>query len=113
MHELALTQGIIDIVSSEAEKQHFGKVLEIRLKLGEYSGILEECLRDFFPVVSAGTCAEGARLVCETLPGVFHCLDCGYEGAADRKEHCCPRCKSVAIRMIAGREFFVEELKVE
>jgi Zn finger protein HypA/HybF involved in hydrogenase expression len=31
----------------------------------------------------------------------------------DRKEACCPKCKSQAIRMTAGREFYVESLNVE
>ena len=97
MHELAITKGIIDIVNSEAEKSGFKNVLEITLRVGEYSGIVPECLREFFPIAAAR----------------FRCLDCGYEGAADRKNACCPECRSTAIKMTAGREFFVESLKVE
>lgn len=63
MHELALTQGIIDIVCSEQEKQGFKDVREIRLKVGEYSGIVPDYIKDFFPAVSKGTCAEKAALV--------------------------------------------------
>ena len=113
MHELALTEGVIGIVRSEAEKQGFTRVLEIRLKLGEFSGVIPDCMREFFPIASAGTPAEGAELVFETVSASFRCLDCGYEGAADRREHCCPVCKSAAIRMVSGREFYVEELRVE
>ena len=113
MHELALTKGIIDIVNSEAEKGGFKNVLEITLRVGEYSGIVPQCLREFFPIAAAGSVAEGAELVIEPVKARFRCLECGYEGEADRKSACCPECRSTAIKMTSGREFFVESLKVE
>ena len=56
---------------------------------------------------------EGAELEIQSLPAAFRCLDCGYEGPVERKAACCPTCGSTAIRMTAGREFFVDSLKVE
>lgn len=113
MHELAITKGIIDIVNSEAEKQRFGRVLAISLRVGEYSGIIPECIREFFPIAAAGSPAEKAELLIETVPAVFRCLDCGYEGKLPRHSACCPLCSGTGIKMISGREFFVESLKVE
>ncbi len=113
MHELAIAKGIIDIVNSEAKEKGFERVLEIKLSIGEFSGIVPECIREFFPIAAAGSPAEGARLAVENIPARFQCLDCGFEGEADRKNACCPVCRSTAIKMIAGREFFVESLKVE
>ena len=108
-----MTKGIIDIVNSEAEKSGFKNVLEITLRVGEYSGIVPQCLREFFPIAAAGSVAEGAELVIEPVKARFRCLECGYEGEADRKSACCPECRSTAIKMTSGREFFVESLKVE
>lgn len=113
MHELAITKGIIDIVNSEAEKSGFKNVLEITLRVGEYSGIVPQCLMEFFPIAAAGSVAEGAELVIEPVKARFRCLECGHEGEADRKSACCPECRSTAIKMTSGREFFVESLKVE
>jgi len=113
MHELALTQGVIDIVNSEAEKQGFKRVLEIKLRVGEYSGIVPDCLMEFFPIAARGSAAESAEIRVEMLPASFECADCGYRGAVKRSEACCPACKSTAIRMTSGREFYVESLKVE
>lgn len=62
MHELAFTEGIIKIVTSESEKQGFTKCLEITLSVGEYSGIVPDCVREFFPYASKGTIAEGAKI---------------------------------------------------
>ena len=113
MHELALTEGIINIINSQQEQEGFSTVLEIRLRVGEYSGIVPDCIREFFPIAAKGTAAEKAELVIEPVKAAFRCLDCGYEGAVERKSACCPRCGSVELRMITGREFYVESLKVE
>ena len=113
MHELAITKGIIDIVNSEKAEKGFSQVLEISLRVGEFSGLVPECIREFFPIAAKGSAAENAALTIETTAASFRCLDCGYEGAADRKNACCPQCRSTALRMTAGREFYVENIKVE
>lgn len=113
MHELAITKSIVDLVQRESEKQGFKKALEIRLRLGEFSGIVPEYITDFFPLVAEGTVSYEAKLIFETNPAKFLCLDCGYEGGADRKNACCIKCGSTRLKMTAGREFFVDSLKVE
>lgn len=113
MHELAIAKGIIDIVSKEAETRGFTRVLAVTLSAGEYSGVVPECLEEFFPIAAAGTPAEGAALEFTMPESEFACLDCGYTGAVERKSACCPLCGSAALRMTRGREFYVESLKVE
>lgn len=113
MHELAITESVIDLINQEARDKNFRKVLGISLRVGEYSGLIPECIREFFPIAAKGSIAEGAELDIQPVPAAFRCLECGYEGRVDRKAACCPSCQSAAIRMTAGREFFVESLKVE
>ena len=112
MHELALTEGILKVVSSEQKKGAFTRVLEIELGIGEFSGVIPSCIEEFFPLAAKDTAAEGAKLVMETIPASFTCSDCGYRGAIDRHAACCPNCGSTAIRMTAGREFFIKNLVV-
>ena len=113
MHELAVTRSLVDLVQTESERQGFTKALEIRLKVGEYSGIVPDYILDLFPYASKGTAAEGAALFFETLPASFRCAGCGYEGPVNRRDARCPSCGGTALRMTAGREFFVDSLKVE
>ena len=113
MHELALTEGILSIVSSEQKKQAFSRVLEISLKVGEYSGVIPSCIEEFFPLAAKGTAAEGAKLRMTPVPAVFSCGDCGFSGPLPKRIHACPQCGGTAIRMTAGREFYVENLVVE
>ena len=113
MHELAITEAIIDLINRQSREKGFSKVLGISLRGGEYSGIIPECLREFFPIAAKGGIAQEAELEIISLPAAFRCLGCGYQGEVDRKEASCPRCKSREIRMVSGREFYVESLKVE
>ena len=113
MHELSLARGMLDIVRAEQEKSGFTRVLEISLRVGEYSGVVPRCLEEFFPIAAEGTAAEGARLNIEELPARFRCPDCGFEGRPDRERACCPSCGGERIKMISGREFYVENLVVE
>ncbi len=111
MHELAITQNIIAIVESEAKKQGFTRVVSIKLAVGEVSGVVPECLREFFPIASRGTVAEGARVDTYDIPAAVRCHSCGYEGKPSRGE--CPRCRCEDIKLVSGREFFVDSIEVE
>ncbi len=113
MHELSLAQGILRIVRSEQEKKGFTRVLAISLRIGEYSGVVPECLEELFPIAAEGTAAQGAELRTERIPARFRCGDCGFEGRPEHGSACCPACGGEAIRMVAGREFYVESLVVE
>ena len=113
MHELAITESVIDLIGREAKDKGFQKVLAISLRVGEYSGLIPACIQEFFPIAARGSIAEGAALDIQSIPAAFRCLDCSYEGPVERKAACCPDCGSTAIRMTAGREFFVDSLKVE
>ena len=113
MHELAITEGIMEAAIPEAQKHGAKKVLEIRLKIGELSGVLPECIQYYFDIVSKDTIAEGAKLIVEKIPVTVCCKDCGYEGVIDRKKIRCPECGSAELKLTGGREYFVDSLEVE
>jgi len=113
MHELAITEGIINAAVPEAEKHGASRILEIRLKIGELSGVLPGYIQECFDIVSQGTIAQGARLVIERIPVTIRCLDCGFEGVIDRKKIRCPQCGGAELKLIGGREYFVDSLEVE
>ena len=71
MHELSITEGIIRLVSAEAQKPGFQKCLGITLAVGKYSGIVPECVTEFFPLAAKDTVAETAELVFTESPDPF------------------------------------------
>ena len=113
MHELSYAEGIIRVVRAQQKEQPFQRVLEIQLGIGEYTGIVTDCLSEFFPYAAKDTPAEGAVLTYQTIKGEFHCKSCGTTGPADRKHACCAACGSTDLVMTAGREFQILSLRVE
>ncbi len=113
MHELAITEGIIEAAIPEAERHGAKKILEIRLKIGELSGVLPECIQEYFNIASRGTIAEGALLKVEKIPITIKCNACGYNGEIPKRKIHCPECGSAEIKLLSGREYFVDSLEVE
>jgi hydrogenase nickel incorporation protein HypA/HybF len=111
MHELAIAQNVIAIIEAEAKKQNFKNVVTIKLKVGELSGVIPECLSELFPIASRGTVAAGALLTSEPIPAKIRCLSCGYEGKPVKGD--CPGCGGADIKLIAGREFYIDSIEVE
>lgn len=113
MHELAITEGIMDAALPAAKEAGAKKILEIRLKIGELSGVMPECIQEYFDIISKGTIAQDAKLIVEKIPITIHCNKCGYEGIIEKKARTCPECESSDFSIIRGREYFVDNLKVE
>ena len=82
------------------------KALSLAKEIGGENGL--NCIAELEP-----TAAEQAKLSIEVLPSVFRCPDCGFSGRPDRGRACCPICGGERIRMVSGREFYVENLTVE
>lgn len=113
MHELAITEGIIRAAVPAAEAQGASRILEIRLKIGELSGVFPEYIQEYFDAASAGTIAEGAALRVERIPVKIRCRACGRESEISRDNICCPSCGGTDLQLLAGREYFVDSLVAE
>ncbi len=113
MHELAITQSILDIAQTAAREHNVTRVREVRIKLGEYCGVVPQCVQYYFDVISKGTVADGAVLTMERLPILMRCEDCRWEGQVDKLHIVCPNCGSTHLKLLQGREFYVESLEVD
>lgn len=63
MHELGIASRLLDVVIERAAAAGATRVSEVHLEIGEESDVAPEALRHYWPQVSTGTPAEGARLV--------------------------------------------------
>ena len=113
MHEMALAEGILDIVLSYADKNGAKKVSEISVLVGEMTGVVPESLVFCFTSLSKGTKAENAKLVLKHVPLMGKCLDCGLETKIEHYNFTCPNCASVRMEVISGRELRVESLEAD
>lgn len=113
MHEMAIAQGILDIVLDNAARHDAAKVLRIKLQVGEMTEVEPEALTFCFAAVAAGTAAAEAELEVEVTPLVGRCRDCGREFKVERFRFLCPACGSAGVEIVSGRELRVEHLEVE
>ena len=113
MHELAITQSILDIALKAAAAQNAARIRAIRLKIGAFSGVVPECVQMYLDVLAKGTAAEGAKIEAETVPLRVQCRACGATGEIDRRHVACPACGSVDLHRLSGREFYVDSIEVD
>ena len=113
MHELSIVEGILEAVLPEVSKYNVSRVTEIRLKSGELSGIVPQCIDEYFRIAAAGTIAEGARIRIEKLPVVISCPDCGYSGTIRIGKYSCPRCSGIGFKITSGREYYVDSVEAD
>ena len=113
MHELAIVEGIIDAAVPEAKKHGATRILAIKLKIGELSGVIPECIQEYFNIAAAGSIAENAKLIVERIPATICCRSCGYDGALGKRRRRCPNCEGTDFTLTGGREYFVDSLEVE
>lgn len=113
MHELAVTQSMLNLALEYAERASAQRITCINLVIGELSGIVDESVQFYFDFVSKDTLAEGAQLAFERMPARFRCRACGHEFALQDGNWACPVCQTWGGEIIAGREFYMDSIEVE
>ncbi len=108
MHELAITQSVVDAV---LERTGDRPVTTVRLKVGRLAGVVPDAMRFCFDLVTAGTTLEGASLEIEQPPGRAHCRACGDDFGLADLILLCP-CGSADVEVTTGRELLVSSVEV-
>ncbi len=110
MHELAITQGIVEICEQYAAGS---QVLAVTVEIGDLSGVVPEAVEFCFEACSRDTLLEGARLVIERVPGRARCRDCAAEQEVSSFHEPCAACGGFGMELLSGTELRVRELEVE
>ncbi|HOO90659.1 MAG TPA: hydrogenase maturation nickel metallochaperone HypA [Syntrophales bacterium] len=108
MHELSLTQSILDIIEDYAQQHNFEKVNSVKLSFGRLSSIEPKALEFAFHVLSKETKAHGAHLEFDILPVVIYCMTCEKNVKVDSYTAICPQCAGDDVILTGG----TEELKI-
>lgn len=112
MHELTITQNVLDIVLEHAQEAGAAKVSRIDLVIGEMTGVVEDCVRFYMGVIAKGTAAEEAELVVRQVPITARCQDCSADFEVRDFVWTCPCCQSTRSEVIGGKDLFVESIEV-
>ena len=113
MHELGITQNIVDIAQQHALEQGAQKVLSVTVMVGDLSGVIADAMEFCFEVCCKDTLLEQAELIIQRIPGRGRCRDCGTDIELDTTTFSCPACGSFALETVSGQELSIKEMEVE
>ncbi|MGI6367248.1 MAG: hydrogenase maturation nickel metallochaperone HypA [Anaerolineae bacterium] len=113
MHELAVTESIIEIATRNAAEAGASRVLAIHLVVGDLSSIVDDSVQFYFDFLSEGTMAAGARLMFERVSVELACAACGWHWQPVSADWQCPHCGQRQAKVVKGREFYVDSIEVE
>ncbi|HZL73827.1 MAG TPA: hydrogenase maturation nickel metallochaperone HypA [Propionibacteriaceae bacterium] len=108
MHELAITQSVVDMVAERTDGRQVGLV---RLEVGMLSGVVPDAMEFCYELIISGTPLEGSTLVIEQTQGAARCRSCGQDFALNDLILLCP-CGSAEVELTAGRELRVVSVEL-
>jgi hydrogenase nickel incorporation protein HypA/HybF len=112
MHELAVTESIINIATEHAKQAGGKQVTDIYLVIGRLSSIVDDSIQFYWDIISQSTMCAGARLHFERIPARMACLNCGHTYTLEGELTLCTKCGSDRVKVIAGNEFRVESIEI-
>ena len=113
MHELSICQSLMTQVESIALEHKAQNVTSITVAVGALSGVEAELLKNAYPIASAGTVAENAELIVETLPVRVKCSQCGSESDATPNKLICKECGDWRTTLVSGDELMLMSVELE
>jgi hydrogenase nickel incorporation protein HypA/HybF len=108
MHELAVTQSIVDQVAQRMDGQ---RVTCVHLEIGRLSGVVADSVKFCFELVTVGTTLEGSCLQIGEPEGRAHCRQCDLDFAVEDLLLLCP-CGSADVMLVSGDQLLIRSVEV-
>ena len=113
MHELPVTESILEIALRYAKQANARRITDLYLVIGQLSSLVDDSIQFYWDMIAEGTIAEGATLHFRRVPAELQCMACFTKYNPKEKELVCPNCGSVGAKIIKGEEFSLEAIDVE
>jgi hydrogenase nickel incorporation protein HypA/HybF len=113
MHEMTITQSIMDIVLDTAKEKDAKKVTSVTLVVGSLSQVVPDCVAFYFEIMTKDTIAEGAEFIVKEVPATAECAKCGTVFEAEDMSLQCTKCGELFGKLISGRELSVESIDID
>jgi hydrogenase nickel incorporation protein HypA/HybF len=108
MHEMALTQSLVEAVCEHAAGR---RVHSVKLEVGALCAVVPDAMTFCFELATEGTVADGARLDVDIRPGTARCRSCGKHFELTDPILLCP-CGSADVEVLAGRDLKILSMEV-
>ena|SRR5689334_958634 len=109
MHELAITQSVVDLVVQRTTGR---RVVSVNVQVGRLSGVVPDSMAFCFDLATVGTALAGARLDIEEAPGRVACRACGREQELPDTLLLCA-CGSADVEVLSGADLRVVSVELE
>lgn len=113
MHELPITENILEITLRYAKQANALQVKTIYLVIGQLASVVDESVQFYWDIIAKNTIAENAVLSFKRIPATFQCRACSFCFSPGEENFYCPKCNSFDVKIISGNEFFLEAIDVE
>jgi hydrogenase nickel incorporation protein HypA/HybF len=113
MHELSVTESILEIALRHANGTGATRINHIYLVIGQLSSIVDDSIQFYWDMIAKDTIAESAQLHFRRILTEFLCLECNRQYHPDGQGFSCPECGGERIKIIAGNEFYLEAIDIE
>jgi hydrogenase nickel incorporation protein HypA/HybF len=111
VHEYSIVQALLDRVAEAAHGYAEPRITEVRVRIGELSGVETSLLRKAYDAFREGTLCRDAALMIETAPARWACPRCGGDVVSSGVLRCA-RCDRPA-RLVEGDEILLERVAME
>jgi hydrogenase nickel incorporation protein HypA/HybF len=112
MHEAGLMQTALDMAFDQARIAGATRIHQVRLRVGQLSGVVPNALRMAFAAAIPGTAADGAELIVDEIAVRCQCEECGEEYCPEDVVYLCSNCGAINSLIQAGRELELASLEV-
>ncbi|MCL5037893.1 MAG: hydrogenase maturation nickel metallochaperone HypA [Chloroflexi bacterium] len=115
MHEVTVTQDILEKALDAAKVNNAKAITKIRIKVGDFTGFDPGCISFYFELMAKDTIAEGAVLEFEKIPLSLNCSACDLTFTPEDfpLSFACPACGNTRNRLVSGKELSVEDMEID
>lgn len=114
MHELSVTQALLEQVLHHAHAADATRVRAIHVSIGQLSSIVDDSVEFYWPLIAADTIAAEAGLHFARTPARFICAACGQTFTFDQqRDYICPHCGSMDVTVTGGDEMRLDSIEID
>lgn len=113
MHEFSLATEVIRLAEREAEKADAVSVLEIKIEVGDLSGVDADAFETALGLLLKDSLLSKSLIEIIKTPGKGKCNSCDFEFEMNNRMATCPKCKAFPSVVNGGSEFRVLSLEIE
>lgn len=113
MHELSVTESILEIALRHAGQAGAARISALHLTIGDLASIVDDSVQFYWDLISQDTIASGATLVFHRVPAKMRCQDCALEFEPEPEQLLCPQCQGHRLKLLQGDEFTLSAIDIE